>query len=102
MTIYPFSSPSRVKTISVEGGVPAPNANNYCGSSDGIYYWNDRYGLFRIDEEGWLHLEVAVEDIECVDYKPFPYTIWDIRVNEKGTCAMYDNPAHTIRILYEK
>ena len=88
--------------VSVEGGFPDQNANNIFAGTDMLYRWDKSVGLQAWDLEGWRHTIIPVDEIEVVDYKTLPSNVWALAVNSSGTCAIYDNTQHSIRLLQQK
>ena len=94
LTLFPFPEGSP-KTVSIEGEAPWVS----CGTSDGIYYWDDdTKSLMMLDLDGWLHPIAESGNIKYADFLPAPWVSF-MYVNGNGTCAIYDNPAKNIRIL---
>ena len=97
MTAAPIQSMGSGKEVSVQGGIP--NHQHLCAGPDRVYFWTKNEGLYYIDQEGWQHCAVEADIIECQDFQALPDNIWDMRVNQKGTCVLYDNSTKSIRIL---
>lgn len=100
MEVSSFSSLRKTHKFSVEGGVP--DHQYVCGGPDGMYFWEAGAGLYYIDEEGWRREAAAADKIEYVDFISLPYNILDMRVNQNGSCALYDNTTKSIRLLIER
>lgn len=94
----PFQSMSNTtEEFSVEGGIPYLQYS--CAGPNGLYSWSADEGLFYIDAEGWKHSVVNAKDIECKDFLPIPNSIRDMRVNQNGSCILFDSTTKSIRIL---
>lgn len=93
----PIQSMSNTQEFSVEGDIPGYLSS--CAGPNGLYFWSGDKGLCYIDKEGWRHCTVPASEIECKDFLPLPIGVANMRVNQNGSCVLYDDTTESIRIL---
>ena len=75
------------------------HGRNYCAGPNGFCYWDNEKRLCIVDMEGWVNCIAEKGEIKSKDYSPLPTNVWEIYVNNKYSCTLYDGSLKTIELM---